>query len=728
MSINIGNGLVLRRVSVKNENVVEVRPKRNHIFVIDVSGSMYSDIPKIASHTKEKLMSSVAYGETVSMIYFSGKGQYGVIVEAFEVNALSDFQTLNKKIDGDLYARGLTGFKEPLEEVVRMTERLKHLDGLFSLWFMTDGYDNQWNQKDILAVCEVLSTKVASAMFVEYGNYANTDLIVKMAEVTGGTHIAAEKYVDYEPLVESYVKNGKAAPRKRVELKTIPVHGVVFTDNAETYQVVDGVAYVPEDADAVYYLERGGMGVDYLPGMENKAIYSALAVNAQRRTKETFDILKCLGDVRFIKAYANCFGKQAYFAFVGNVKEAIENPALRLTEGYDPSLVPAEDAPTVLDAINILMEDKDAKLHLDHEAWEYSRIGRKTVAKADVLTKEEQEEIAKLTAGAKTPADLKVVQDRINQLANKAKAEFVSDTSSVSLSNLSWNEDRPNVSIKTTRHGMVRVPSNEYGIKEVPSKIYRDFAIIKDGILNTKTLPVSISREAFDKLAAIGAVTGEYAETVVVNLASLPLINRKSVKSVNAVETFEKAVAILHNQARNKVLTHYAKETGVKDSSSTLKLVFGEPAAAWLETLGIRDYGFNPPSTRAESTDVYISKEMPIKIASYSSLPSLNKVNEDFSKGKKLNPAAALIAKYISEVESVKAEKSESDFLEWLKNEQTQNLVEKNKLMREMSVIKFAIIVGQTWFSDYESGDKVVSYKGVDYTVSTELVEKEVNI
>ena len=46
----------------------------NHIFVIDCSGSMSYDLPKIRKQLKNKLPSLLKQDDTVSLVWFSGKG------------------------------------------------------------------------------------------------------------------------------------------------------------------------------------------------------------------------------------------------------------------------------------------------------------------------------------------------------------------------------------------------------------------------------------------------------------------------------------------------------------------------------------------------------------------------------------------------------------------------------------------------------------------------------
>ena len=48
----------------------------NHIAVIDCSGSMTGDLPRIREQLKKKLPKLLKEGDTLSMVWFSGRGEF----------------------------------------------------------------------------------------------------------------------------------------------------------------------------------------------------------------------------------------------------------------------------------------------------------------------------------------------------------------------------------------------------------------------------------------------------------------------------------------------------------------------------------------------------------------------------------------------------------------------------------------------------------------------------
>jgi Mg-chelatase subunit ChlD len=206
----------------------------NHIVVIDCSGSMSYDLPKIREQLKRKIPKLLNEKDTLSIIWFSGRGQFGVLLEAEPVATLTDLQQVNQAIDRWLRPVGLTGFKEPLEEVSNLIERLakKSPGRAFSLFFMSDGCDNVWSRNEILKAAEKTAASLSSATFVEFGFYADRPLLTMLAEKTGGCLIFSEDFDRYAPQFESVIQK-KLVGSKRVEMRLDgePIGGFVYALN-----------------------------------------------------------------------------------------------------------------------------------------------------------------------------------------------------------------------------------------------------------------------------------------------------------------------------------------------------------------------------------------------------------------------------------------------------------------------------------------------------------------
>jgi hypothetical protein len=247
----------------------------NHVIIIDCSGSMYGELPKIREQLKKKMPKLLKDTDTVSIVWFSGRGQFGTLLEAEPVSTLADLQSVNQAIDRWLKPVCLTGFKEPLEEAAKVVERVakKRPGSAFSLFFMSDGCDNQWSRPEILKAVEKAAGGLSSATFVEYGYYADRPLLTAMAEKAGGSLIFAQHFDTYAPAFEGSLQK-KLVGGKKVEITVPgdPVGGFVYAlseGDLLTFAVEGGKASVSEGVPEVWYLSPTPVGTvsDDLPAL-----------------------------------------------------------------------------------------------------------------------------------------------------------------------------------------------------------------------------------------------------------------------------------------------------------------------------------------------------------------------------------------------------------------------------------------------------------------------------
>jgi hypothetical protein len=480
-------------------------------------------------------------------------------------------------------------------------------------------------------------------------------------------------------------------------------------------------------------------------------------------------LLKATGDVSFIHEFGGCFGKQRYSAFMDRAKGADFDPKARLTLGYDPSQVPPDDAFTVLQLLEILSEDDDARVLLDHPEFKYNRISRARVDASENLSADEQAEVTKLTEEMGKTKDAKKIAELAQKIASITSSkqdalkfvETKGDGSGYAVSNLTYNEEKPNISILVRKTGTVDLSSRlTDGVhpkvpRDFPTFIFRNYAIVKDGLVNVAKLPVRVTPATIKKLRDAGmsvkyarASKGEEIEQIwnakdgkptdlVFDLTEMPIINRNMVKACSAKVLFEKEYALTKARAAQKVLNAVKKDKFPRTSEG-FEVLYGSDAAAWLKEQGFTDYsGFSPKQVQAEATDVYMAKELSISIKGLSSIPSMNEFKKQAAKGK-LNAGAALMKPVVEKVEAflasdvyVNAKNQDKLFEAWLDGEVKAATTETRKLIAEMARTKFAIIVGQIWPSEFLSLDENsldVAVDGQKLTCTLNMKEVEVKI
>lgn len=705
-------------------------PAVNHIAVIDCSGSMWGDLPKIREQLKRRIPKLLRKGDSLSVIWFSGKGQFGALLEGEAVANLVELQEVNSAIDRYLQPVGLTGFKEPLEEVTRLVERVGKKNGNpFALFFMSDGWDNQWPKQDIVAAVEKASATLASATFVEYGNYADRALLTKMAEKAGGSLIQSETFDRYAPAFEmALTKRATAAKRLPVMVKGDAIGGFAFALSPDgdllTFEVDQSKVAVSrgELGSGVWYLSPTciGKASPMPPGWSapQAAAYAAVALFAVRmQPNVVWPLLKHLGDVAFIDDFANCFGKQAYANFAASTRAAAFVPAMRLTAGHDPARVPADDAFCLLDFLTVLDADEQNRVLIDSPDFVYHRIGRPALP------------VEVLDAKGKPLPPLVFTPDEVQA------------TDGYAVSTLTYNEERPNVSILIRKEGTVDLSRRLRGSgfeKIVPptfrSFIHRNYAIVKDGIVNVDRLPVRMTAntvrelvkrgmpmsavkgqggEADEKAAArIKKASGDRSVSFVVDLRNLPVLNRLSARPQSAHALAMLVWELTRARAMQKVLNDVKKEKFPRKSEG-FEIVYGKEAAEWLKELGLTDYsGFSPKSKLAGPQDQYVGKTLEVSLQGLNSLPSVKDAKKALAAGK-VTPRVELLRPALEMVESfekspvyVQAKDKDKVYRGWLDSEAVAAKTEVRRLLRRVSEVGFSVIVGQTWFEEWKTLDE----------------------
>lgn len=717
------------------KNAVATVTPTNHVFVVDVSYSMYNVLPKIRQHLKNNLASLVKAKDTVSILYFSSRNQCGTVFVGQPVNTLEDLTDVHTAIDRYLKPIGCTGFVDPLKLSMDVANQLSEQNNnLNSLIFMTDGYDNEWSNDQILKECMMLPRSFTDISFLEYGWHCNRKLLEQMSEATGALHKFTENYEAYEPAFEEIISANTA---KRVEVEVGDATHLVYIDDGiiRIVNAHNGIALVPENVSTAWSVGDNALeAVDTID--DEQILYVTLYYAVHTMNPDlVWKILKKLGDVRLIKAYDNCFTKQDYSNAKDLIAGAVLSTANRFVDGIDYNMVPDENAITVADVLNVLVS-ANAVVDTNSEFFSYNRTGRASVQKEDDTIAQLSDQIA----NASTAEERKELAMKLVEHEEWTPKFTPCPLSLVSMNKLVSNGSRPNISINTDIKGSVAIPESiqiKYGLPhKVDTKIYRNYTVVKDGIINMKQLPVIIHESQLETLVNTGVKGDVYNMdpikgdvSIIVHLDSVPLVNRAMTKGLSGKDFLTKHVQLQELKAMQKVFKFYREELVGKVNATGLADKYGADAAKFLSENGIRDYGFSPKSTRAESTDFYMSKELNVKIKTLSSLPSVNAVIKKIETGKKLNAADHLMKLALDSYEQLKSMCDTDEQLAENLKAQTANKIGKVRFLEsELSKTMYGIVVAHSWFADMELEDTKMSIPYNGYTFDCEIVLEEKKI
>ena len=701
----------------------------NHVFVVDVSGSMYDSLPKMRQHLKNNITTMVDENDTLSIIYFSSRGQHGVVLEAVSVHNVNELENIKKSIDRYLKPMGCTGFVGPIEDSINVVKNIKN-NNINNFIFMSDGYDNEHNRKDIINACSKLPNYFDNISFIEYGYYCDRELISNMAEISGGVHIFSEDYKTYETDFEKTVKENGS----KKQLIEVSGKYVVYTkgDNIVKMLSNEGKVLVPQDIDYVITFNDDEDFSSFDEDTQYIVLYTSLLGSD---VQLAWKILKNIGDVAIVKKLSSCFSKQDFSELQLFVKSMVFDKSLRYSDGKDLNAVPDENAFTIIDLLDTLNKG-DNYIALDDEDFNYSRIGK--AARQETLN----EKIDKLIKEMQDTTDAderKIIAEKISNA--QASVEFTSTSKVASVNNIVFNEERANISINTVLQGHVTLPANkatEFNIpQQIPTFIYRNYTMVKDGIKNMKILPTYLDKDTYTVLKDYIINAGvAYDRNVVykINLIDVPLINMGMIKNVSANQFFISNFELLKLQAKVKVYKHYMSKKLTKVQAG-LSEQYGVDAALYLESIGVKDGGFSPKVISEKGDDIYMAKLLKVKISGASSLPAVEATITKKDSGKKINLADTLILEAVDEHNRNIAVVSALNDNESIKNYYEAIIKQINKDIRQLrkalNSIMYSILIGKVWFKEFSSYDENsmdFNYNGISYTVSAVLEEKEVSL
>jgi len=498
---------------------------------------------------------------------------------------------------------------------------------------------------------------------------------------------------------------------------------------------------VNSDVNEIHYFSPIAVGDEHFP---ETALYGALYILAdQLKFEDVEEIFPSLKDNYHYKMLLNAYGKQKLNAFKTSIKECVEDPSKRFPEGKADIKPIDENAYCLMYLFNDLGAN-NCLFYPNHSSFKYNRIGRKKTAKGSELNEAEKKRLSEAKNVEEASEILKELEEKNVDL----KFIDLEPNKGYNCSDLVYNESRANLSIRIRIEGNVILPkNNKYNITEIFSYKWRTYNIIKDGLLNIQTLPIGYNLD-IEKILVDNNVkyTLDYDKVtsvpyyIIIDLNSLPIINKSMVKNISANDLGKLEIQLLDIQGVNKVYSFYRKTLFPKESTSFVES-YGQEVADWLKEIGITDFnGFAPKTTLDIATDFYMSVVLDIKTKGLSSFPKVEDVVNKISENKplKLNEIAMAnaIIKYKEQMESdlyksLSEEQQKEVLKTYLINKSNEINSNKRKLMQEKAQIIFSLILSRSWFKEFKTFEENQLTLNVDnnvYELTFELKEEKVEI
>jgi hypothetical protein len=673
---------------------------------------MWDELPLMRRQLKNRLSDLVKDDDTITIIAFAGRNRCFVLKEFVRCSTPEQLQQLHTAIDRFLTPGGCTDFVNPIKETKNLIDKAKN--GLNWI-FLSDGGHNEGPFSEVIQALGEIKSGIKGATVIEYGYYADSDALSQMASELGGAKVMAKDFEDYEPKFDCAIKGAGSSVNlvevdipDSVKAHVSPTVPKVFYINPATKLVNvafanNGKIALPEGVTEFYSFTNEDISdskTKKAKDEDKSFLYAAVYILADMLKYDWAEkVLATIGDKKFIELYANSFGKQKLFTFQGELLNAVFDASLR--GEIDPNYKPSPANYCIVDFFNDLQKTEDNRILVCDPAFSYKRIGSKSIAKSEAITAEDQEKLAK----AKTAAELKEVLDAKEE--TNVKMEFINKGYPVD--NFVWNETRANFNARVKIDVELTLPKNKFGKDKMESTVFRNYNIVKDGLVNTSLLPLELTPETVKEISRHKAVIlGEQTKTadglirVDIDISKLPVVNINRARGVKKATMTKMEYDLLELKFKLKYLgwlktsldTKYTNKNKWPDNEET----------QWLASLGITSEGFNPPQQlQKNEDDFYLAINFDSKFAKFSNVP---KIEDAKDSGKKATPSITLMRKVIEDIDKILAKCKTDEERSKKTVEMFDTLTkEKRDLGTKIAQTKFAMIVARRWFNDCESFD-----------------------
>ena len=717
--LNLGN-LGKRRVAVCNINPEDMQQSEtlsvdcmHHIQVLDRSGSMWADIDDLIEDVKETIR-FIPDGDYVSIVWFSGADQCKVLIKGAQKN-----DSLYALLDTLKSTLGVTCFSTPMAEVGNIINDLKAICPNFAVTVFTDGqpvvaWGTDEEIKRTLEAIDAWKDDVLALNTIGYGNYYDQDFLKQMSSKTVfGQFTHSSKINEYKeifshnyeitselimtsvevvaPGSEVMYLTSKMAVKSSAGLKTRAL------DKRKNQFVVIG----PDDADFNFLVGEDSYstaGLKEIPSASITPILYAYAYTSyyEGSRKQALDIVaKVLHDKHAVDVMKNSFTYEETAKATKFMRSAMLSTKYRMLDGEcDDSYVAADNAPCLMDVLRIILNSEDSYYKY---ATEYNRIGKKVTDTFNLFKRNTDEDIL-------TPA---------NELV--------------------FNKSRLNISIRSVIPGTVSLNPKQaakVGLPtELPTKIYRNQTLVKDGSPNMETVTFRVTRDCYQQIIdllgdkmyeVIGVINpggDAFTFDVTIHLNNLPIINYSYVGDCTDADTLLNTV-IQQNylQAAQKVLGflrdevyEYRKEHGIFDVSKQ----FAQYTPEQIEVL--KEHGLNDKAeyvgvnnVAEKSGDSYITRELEFQLKGYSSLPTKEKFYDKVKSGAKLNGPETMMKQALDDFNELSNEcqYGSNDHIAKINASLNKVKTQLASIRMQLASKKIALVLTGEWFTGLEVDKK----------------------
>lgn len=688
----------------------------HHIHILDRSGSMYNDIDNLIDNV-QKTIEVIGEKDLLTIIWFSSAGQHRTVIKG-----ATKFENLNSILDGLRSTLNCTCFSDPLKEVNLVIDEFGDAIPV-SVTLFTDGNPVvPWSMSEEVRKCmaelEKMKSKILAFNTIGYGNYYNQNLLKDMSACSEyGSFIHSRNIDDYLTIFNHNFEKISEVVCESFSVTSVHSENIIYLNRTFTTMVdkefhmtrinprKNQVFIVGKDANDFGFEYQGNIynSADIKTKMQPATItnfYYAYAYNMYYKgfRKQSLSVLaNQVHDRNLVDSHINAFTYDESSVHCAKLEKALFNTKERLVYGECPDgYVPNANTPCVMDVLKVLQAGDSLYVPFSENIKKYERISRKATESINYFTKSDDEVL-------------------------------------VPFSDFVYNKEHMNLSIRLKIDGVVKLnPKRAKSVgldSEIPSCIFRNHTIIKDGNLNIKQIECLLTANDIDALGHYHVIDEqpygivELNETLyyrrVLNLVGLPIINQSYIdNSLDIDNIFYKTIESYKLEARQKIVNYYLDKVMEKAS---LKKV-GKLADYTVDQIEVlEEHGLNKDLiyqgierkvASAEDSDSYQSRTMVFYISGCTSIPKVEEMIDKRNGGKKLTTSVSIMVEQYNELEGMF---SKNNLLLETVNAKARNILldeqkrikqELIKIRSEINSLKIAKVLTGEWFDSLNEDDK----------------------
>jgi hypothetical protein len=692
-------------IDEQDENISDIGPI-HHIHILDRSGSMHKSINQLIDNVQQSF-EIIDDDDYITIIWFSSHNEYKTLIKGAKKT-----DNIKKLLDGIRSVLGTTCFSDPLRETAAVINDLQVICSNFSVTLFTDGNPVvPWPVEEEITKCQDLVRSICFKAIafntIGYGNYYNQDFLKSLSNLSeSGVFVHANNINQYFKIFQENLEVVGRMENRRCSIESKDslilyvgpktISGSVgflkqrqrskFTNH---YYIVNPKSATIQNAPIV--VTQTGNPEQVEECMYALAYYSYY--NGGRQT--SLEMLSAIGDKELIDSHLKAFSFDECASHLETLKRHVFSSTVRYAQGkVDSSYVPAEDAFCVMDLIAWLAQNECLYVPFSDKTEKYKRIGQKTTSEFDLF---ERNSTVVVTAN---------------------------------MSNIIYSSENLNMSIGFEVPGFVKLnPKIAKKVKlpdRIPSKIFRNHTLIKDGNLNMtkveflvppEVVPCLERKVAFSVYDDKTIVDRTY-KSIVIDLEQIPITNLAHAKRANLENIFDTMLEIQTMETRQKAVKHYLSVITEGKSTLLKDEMFKNYSIDQIKVLqehGIdkqfRYNGVDKKKSDKTDCDFYLSKILVFSFKGIQKLPAVMEVLKRIEAKKPFTPPQEVVFNELmwlkehatnSSIDLDKPLVATRNFLKKTLKEVQHKLF---SLRSKINAMKIAVVLAGSWFDGVQKDD-----------------------